>query len=168
MVDFISHALIGWIISIFAKLNKKDTYVVVLFSFLPDIIHSVLYFYVGFISGRPFFIPHASDWVGLRDTSIAAVLFNDIPHSLFFLLLVIVPIVLYFKLTKIAIVGYLSHILFDIVSHTGEWASKPFYPFSLTISGLADVWVWPIFSLSLLWIYIILCSILYYSLIESF
>lgn len=168
MVDFISHALIGGIISIFAKLNKKETWIVVFFSFLPDIIHSILYFYVGFLSGRPFFIPQTGDWVGFRESSPIAVLLNDVPHSIFFLLLVIVPLVLYFKLPKMAIAGYFSHIVFDLVSHTGEWSLRPFYPFSLAVSGFSDVWTWPVFSLSILWIYIMLSTILYYSLVESF
>lgn len=39
------------------------------------------------------------------------------------------------------LVGHISHILWDIPSHTGEWAHRPLYPFSdFRIEGFANWW----------------------------
>ncbi len=38
-------------------------------------------------------------------------------------------------------IGYLSHVMWDIPTHVGKWANRPFYPFSnCTIEGYQDWW----------------------------
>jgi len=63
-------------------------------------------------------------------------------HSLFFLALLFgISFVLDNLIFKAFSVGYLSHIMWDIPTHTKEWASKPLYPFySLTIEGVDNWW----------------------------
>ena len=63
-------------------------------------------------------------------------------HSLFFLAILFgVSWALNNLILMAFSIGYLSHIVWDIPTHTKEWASKPLYPFhSLTIEGIDNWW----------------------------
>ena len=127
---------------------------------LPDIFTIPAYAYVGFISDRLFFVPNPSDWLGFRNLHPIWSLFWELPHSLIFLLVVIIPLVIFFRLPKMAIAAYFSHIFVDIFTHSGEWKVKPFYPLSYTISGFTNTWAYSLQQLILVWIALLLIIIL--------
>lgn len=150
-MDIISHILIGKIIS--AYKDKKAQFWAVFFSFLPDLTQIPFFLYLGYINARPFFYPQLIDWQGARALHPFLNSVYEIPHSLFFCFLVILPVVLFLKLPKIALFAYFLHILIDIPTHkSGEWAMKPFYPFSFAFNGFTDAWAWPIWTMTILWI----------------
>ncbi|MEK7562386.1 MAG: hypothetical protein AAB509_01760 [Patescibacteria group bacterium] len=159
-MDIVSHILIGRIIS--AGKEKKHQFWAMFFSFLPDLFQLPAYVYLGYINNRAFFIPQNIDWNHTRDAYPFLHAFTwEIPHSIFFLLLFILPLVLFFKLPKIAFFAYFLHILIDIPAHTGEWAMKPFYPLNFQISGLTNAWAWPFYAMFILWIIFLLIIFLY-------
>ncbi|MBK9209376.1 MAG: hypothetical protein IPL71_14160 [Anaerolineales bacterium] len=99
-MDIISHAIVGRMLISKKSNTFKDLIFVPFFGALPDIFQIPLYVYIGYINSRPFFYPLTSDWNGFRDLNPLWVLWWDIPHSLFFLLLVVTPIVLLLKLNN--------------------------------------------------------------------
>lgn len=149
-MDVVSHALVGRMF-ISKREKKNDIWLVSLAGALPDFFQIPLYIFVGYIHNRPYYFPMNSDWVGVRAEYPTWYMLWDIPHSLLFLLFVITPLVLYFKLNKLIILAYFSHIFLDIFTHTGEWALKPFFPFQLEISGFTDMWAWNYWSYLLVW-----------------
>ena len=149
-MDIVSHALVGRMF-ISSREKKRDIAFVALAGALPDFFQIPLYIFVGHLHHRPYNFPLNSDWVGVRSAYPSWYLFWDIPHSLFFLLFVIIPIVYYFKLNKLAIFAYFSHIFLDIFTHTGEWSLKPFFPLNFAINGFTDAWAWNYWSYLLVW-----------------
>lgn len=153
-MDIISHILIGKIIS-FNK-NLKTQIWAMFFSFLPDLFQLPAYIYLGYINNRMFFIPKNIDWNHTRNLyPFLHAITWEIPHSIFFAVIIILPIILFFKLPKIALFAYIFHLIIDIPTHSGEWAMKPFYPSNYTFNGFTDVWAWPIWAMALLWIVLI-------------
>lgn len=145
-MDVFSHALVG---NIFKEASRVDSFraklIIVLFAFVPDLPGLfIVYPLLGHEHGRPFWFPYNSDWVGAHAAHPLWAAIWEVPHSLFFLAFVIAPLVLWFKWPKIAIVSYLSHILLDLPTHTGEWAERPFYPINITVTGFTDAWAWPL------------------------
>lgn len=160
-MDIISHILIGKIISFFARKTKRASLWAMSFSFLPDLFQLPAYVYLGYINNRMFLIPKNIDWEHTRDLYPLLHAFTwEIPHSIFFLLLVVFPVVLYFKLPKITFLAYLLHLVIDIPTHAGEWAVKPFYPINYSISGFTNAWAWPVWLLVLSWIVLLTIIIL--------
>ena len=151
-MDIISHSLIGKILSIPYKNSRKRFIGIIFFSVLADIISIPLYFYVGQIKNRFLWLPQNNDWIGLRELHPYWSLFYDIPHSFFFLLLIIIPLAIFFRIPKITIIAYLLHLLTDLFTHTGEWALKPFYPLNYKFEGLTDAWAWPLSSMIISWL----------------
>jgi len=149
-VDVVSHALVGRML-ISRREKKWDIVLVTLASALPDFFQIPLYILVGHLYNRPYNIPLNSDWVGIRSNYPTWYLLWDIPHSLFFLILVVVPIVYYFKLNKLIILAYFSHIFLDVFTHTGEWSLKPFFPINFQISGFTDAWAWAYWKFIVVW-----------------
>jgi len=149
-MDILSHILIGRIIS-FNQIKKAQIFAMV-FSFLPDLGQIPFYLVLGYENARPFLFPYNSDWIGARATHPILTAMWDIPHSLFFLLLIILPVIIFFKIPKIAFFAYGLHLLIDIPTHTGEWAIKPLYPLNFTMPGITDAWAWPVFAMLLTWI----------------
>ncbi|MDD2731695.1 MAG: hypothetical protein PHI53_00675 [Candidatus Pacebacteria bacterium] len=158
-MDIITHALIGRAISLSKKETRRSIYFAVFFSLLADLISLPLYLYIGFINNRLFWIPLNSDWDGFRDLHPFLSALYDIPHSVFFLLIVILPLVLFFKLPKISFWAYGAHLFLDLFSHYGEWALKPFYPLGYKFEGFTNGWSWSIQSMAILWISIIIIII---------
>jgi hypothetical protein len=65
----------------------------------------------------------------------------------------VIPLVWYFELPKLCILSYLSHILLDIPTHTGEWSTKIFLPsYYYYIEGWTDAWAWSFSSFVMCWI----------------
>jgi hypothetical protein len=153
-MDIVSHALVGNIFKEFARSpSAKDKLIIILFAFLPDIpVMFLMYPLLGHANGRPFWIPYNSDWAGARSAHPIWSMSWEIPHSLLFLLLVITPLVFWFRLPKLAIASYLSHILLDLPTHTGVWGVKPFYPLHCMVNGFTDAWAWPFSYMAISWV----------------
>jgi len=154
-MDFISHILIGRALAVSPKNSKRDIIWITLFAFLADIPQIPLHFWLGYMKNRPFWFPYTIDWMGFRALHPYLSMFWEIPHSTLFLILIILPIVLVFKLPKMALIAYFSHIFIDVFTHTGEWSMKPFYPINYTIGGFTDAWAWSIYGLIVSWIVLI-------------
>jgi len=160
-MDIVSHIIIGKIISFFDKKNKRAGLWAMFFSFLPDSFQVFAYIYLGYINNRAFFIPKNIDWNHTRSTYPVLHAFTwEIPHSIFFLSLIILPIIIFFKLPKIAFFAYLLHIIIDIPTHAGEWAIKPFYPINYAINGTTNAWAWPIPMFFYSWVILLFISTL--------
>jgi hypothetical protein len=159
-MDIISHALIGNIISFTKKYTLKNRAWIIFFSFATDLTQIPFFIYLGYINSRPFFYPLPSDWNGARTIYPFLTAIYEIPHSLFFVFLIILPIILFFKLPKLAFFAYFFHILIDLPTHTGgEWAMKPFYPFNYNFNGLTDAWTWPFSLMAISWIFLLSIAI---------
>jgi len=167
-MDFISHILIGRALATPYKKNKKNFYSVIFFSALPDLGAFLQYFYLGYINSRSFFIPLNSDWDGFRQMHPLFSSLWDIPHSIFFAFLIILPLVLFFKLSKMAFIAYMFHIFIDLFTHLGEWAVKPFYPIQYAFQGFTNAWAWPFLYMALLWVVIIVAIIFAQILIQKY
>ena len=157
-MDIVSHALIGRAL-VTQKDTKPDILWVSLFGALPDFFQFPLYIVVGYLHNRPFFFPMTSDWNGFRSAHPVWSLLWEIPHSYLFLLLVVTPLILYFKLNKLAILSYGLHIFVDLFTHTGEWAVKPLFPLSYTFPGFTDAWAWNYLYYPVVWLVLILIII---------
>jgi hypothetical protein len=155
-MDFVSHAIIGGIAGSASKQQKRDIIFGSLFSVLPDIAQIPLFFYIGFLRNRFLWMPLDADWAGLRALHPGWVAFWDIPHSIFFVLLVLAPLSLKFKWPKIALYGYMMHIVVDMFTHAGEWTVKPLYPFNLSFQGFTSAWAWPWSGFIGSWIFLLL------------
>lgn len=154
-MDVISHALIGRAISLPEK-SKKQVFWIIFFSLLPDFFLIPFYIFLGYVNKRPFLIPYNSDWDGIRNLYPFLNSLQEIGHSFLFAFLIILPIILYFKLSKTAFYAYLIHIAIDLPTHTGEWAVKPFYPFNYSFYGFTDAWSWPIIYMAISWLILII------------
>jgi membrane-bound metal-dependent hydrolase YbcI (DUF457 family) len=153
-MDIISHVLIGKIIS-FNK-NRLAQIWTMIFSYLPDLTQIPFYIMLGYENARPFLFPYNSDWVDASKNHVILNIMWEASHSLFFALLIVLPIILFFKLPKIAFLGYILHIIIDIPTHKGEWLIKPFYPLNYSINGFTNSWAWPIWIMALSWMVLIL------------
>jgi membrane-bound metal-dependent hydrolase YbcI (DUF457 family) len=162
-MDIISHALIGRVISTTVSRNSRKPKIAwfIFFSILADIPFIPYYLILGYENRRQFFIPLNSDWIGASISHPFLDLFlREIFHSFVFTFLVIFPLVWLFKLPKGVFLVYLIHLLIDIPTHSGEWAIKPFYPFSnYSINGFTDAWSWPIKYMITSWIIILMIII---------
>lgn len=150
-MDIVSHALIGKIISIPQK-SKRATFWTIFFSLLPDVSLTPFYVFLGIINKRPFLIAYNSDWQGARNLYPVLDFIQSMGHSFLFALIIILPIIIIFKLPKIAFWAYIIHLLLDLPTHTEEWGVKPFYPFNYTVYGFTDAWSWPLYIMAISWI----------------
>jgi hypothetical protein len=144
-MDIISHALVGNVLKEASGAHSlRNKLIIVSFAFVADIPGLlVVYPLLGHEKGRAYWIPHDSDWVGVHAAHPYWAAIWEIPHSFFFLGLIVVPLVLWLRWPRIAIASYISHILLDLPTHTGEWVERPFYPFGMTVKGFTDAWAWP-------------------------
>jgi hypothetical protein len=149
-MDVISHVLIGRIISF--NRNLKTQIWSIFFAFLPDLGQIPFYLVLGWENARPFLFPYNSDWAGASTSHPVLTFFYFLQHSFLFAFLIILPLVLVFRLPKIAFVSYFLHLIIDIFAHTGEWAIRPFYPINYAVSGFADAWAWPWWGIAISWI----------------
>lgn len=159
-MDFVSHALIGRAIAEFNTAKKKDVIFISSFAVLPDITQLLLYPYLGYIKNRPFFLPNNEDWNGFSLEHPFLTSLYLIPHSILFLGIVIIPMIYFFKLHKLCILSYFSHIFIDIFSHTGEWSTQFLYPIKTNTSGFTDGWALPLKYLVISWIILIFVIVL--------
>lgn len=155
-MDIISHTLIGRALAASPKNSKRDIFIICFFAYLPDLPQLVTYIYLGLENSRRYLFPLTSDWNGLRAASPIWSALWEVPHGLIFLLVIILPIVLYFKITKMAFWAYAVHLIIDWFTHSGEWAVNILYPFaSYKIEGFTDAWAWSIEKMLLSWILIL-------------
>ena len=160
-MDIISHGLIGCAIGQFeSKAKLKKVGAVGLTAMLPDFFQVPYYLILGYLHNRPYYLPLNEDWAGFRGQLPMLDLVWDIPHSLIFVIVVIIPLVKKFQLGKIFIYSYLSHIIADIPTRTGEWNVRYFFPFKFTINGITDAWTWNITYLSVSWIVLIALNLI--------
>jgi len=159
-MDVISHILIGKIISFSDRKNKSAGFFAMLFSFLPDLSQIPFYIYLGLENARPFLFPKNGDWNNARAIHPFLTALWEAPHSFFFAFLIILPVIIFFKIPKIAFFAYLLHLIIDIPTHAGEWAVKPFYPFNFVINGFTNAWSWPALSFFSSWLILSLIIIL--------
>ncbi|MGA2434793.1 MAG: hypothetical protein ABSG25_05850 [Bryobacteraceae bacterium] len=155
-MDFVSHGLIGGFVATFQRPgHSHSSWWITAFAVLPDLPVLVVYLLLGRSLNRPLWLPRETDWVGMRTAHPIWSAMWEIPHSFFFVLLVVVPVVYLLHLPKLSIVAYLSHLFLDLFTHTGEWAVKPFYPLSWQFDGFTDAWKWPLPSMIVSWLVII-------------
>ena len=157
-MDIITHALVGRVVGrVFDKTpSPQSLNLAALGGVAPDLLQIPLYLYLGHINDRPFNYPDSADWVGARAEHPLWMLWWLIPHSLFFVLLIIYPLIRRFPIPRTFMYAYISHIILDIPSHTGEWATAPLYPIPLSLDGVADVWDWYPLYYIIFWIPLIL------------
>jgi len=167
-MDFISHGLVGITIGLLDnKKTKKKILATSFFSVLPDIFQIPYYLGLGYIKDRPFNWPKLEDWTNFRGVHPFLDAFWDIPHSFLFLVIIIIPLVKYFKKSNFYIYAYLSHILLDIPTHTGEWGVKVFYPLNIKLNGFTDAWAWDYDYFFISWASLIVLNIALYKFIHN-
>lgn len=150
-MDIVSHAIIGRAV-VTPKSTRKEASIIVFFAILPDIFQIPTYIFLGYVNNRFLFFPHNDDWIGFRDAYPHWSQLWEIPHSLFFLIAIIWPVMVWLKLPKVVMLAYFLHIFVDIFTHTGEWAVKPFYPLNFTIEGFTDAWAWHFYFYPISWV----------------
>ena len=143
-MDVVSHALVGVLVAMAAGVRLwRHRAAMGLVAAAPDAPVAIVYLLLGRAHDRPFWIPLHSDWEGVRAAHPVWSALWEAPHSLLFLALVVVPLVLHFRLPRVAIAAYASHLLLDLPTHTGEWAVAPLYPLPWRVEGWTDAWAWP-------------------------
>lgn len=152
-MDIISHLLVGRALAELGNYSPAQITAITLFAVLPDAPQVPLYLYVGYKHKRFLDIPKNSDWLRehFRNRHPFWSALWEVPHSIFFLILVVTPLVIYFKLPAMAAAAYGSHLFADMFSHKGEWALKPFYPFKNKIHGITNGWAWNLPSMVVSW-----------------
>ena len=151
-MDVVSHALVGKLFQVGSRTaGATQKLMVIGFAAVPDLPVFLVYLLLGHEKGRAFWIPHNADWIGVRSAHPVWSALWEIPHSLFFVALVMVPLVLCRRWPKIAIASYLSHIVLDLFTHTGEWGVKPLYPLPYMFEGFTDAWSWPLRTMAVSW-----------------
>ena len=151
-MDIISHGLIGKIIST-PENDKRNIFWIIFFSVLPDFFLVPLYFVLGYENNRFLLFPKNADWIGASASHAFLYSFYDLSHSFIIAFIIVLPIILLFKLPKLAFIAYLFHILVDLPTHTGEWAIKIFYPLNnYSVKGFTDAWEWPIKYMAVAWL----------------
>ncbi len=141
-MDILSHGLMGAAAGELG--HKRRVLWPFLFGALPDVFQALaLYPFVGYVHGRAWLIPEHADWSGFRGAYPLASAIWEAPHSLFFLLLCIVPLVLKLRLPRSCIAAYGLHLLVDVFTHSGEWSAAPFWPLSWKLEGYWDPWKAP-------------------------
>jgi membrane-bound metal-dependent hydrolase YbcI (DUF457 family) len=152
-MDVVSHLLIGRALAEFGNYSPSQVAVITAFGALPDLPQAPLYLYVGYKHKRFLDIPKNSDWLRehFRNKHPFWSGLWEVPHSLWFLLFVVVPLVCYAGLPLMAAAAYASHLVVDIFTHKGEWAVKPFYPLKFKAHGLTNGWAWHIPAMLISW-----------------
>jgi membrane-bound metal-dependent hydrolase YbcI (DUF457 family) len=142
-MDIITHALIGEIIFLLSGGTPTTNFLIILFSVIADIVHIPFYLILGKKNNRKFYIAKKEDWEEIdKKYKFFTILYN-ITHSIFFAIFIILPVILFFKLSIWIFFAYLLHIIVDIFTHKGESAIKFFWPFKFKIEGFSDAWTWP-------------------------
>ncbi|MEM7243862.1 MAG: metal-dependent hydrolase [Acidobacteriota bacterium] len=145
-MDCASHAFIGAGVGELGRRHWSRRQVVgwcAFFGILPDVLSNwFLYPYLGWLKGRDWLIPRNEDWIGFRESNPWLSATWEATHSLVFVAVVILPVVRYFRLPRACSLAYLSHVLADIVTHSGEWSATPLWPLPWRVEGWADAWRW--------------------------
>ena len=120
-------------------------------SIAPDLFFVPLGAMLGRESRRAFWIPRTIDWNGCRARHpLATVLSWDLPYSLLGTSLAMAALSAWHGAALAAAYGL--HIAVDYATHRGEWAVRPFAPFSTrSVQGFASAWEWPLSSMARAW-----------------
>ena len=143
-MDVLFHGLVGAIIGECAPKSIKNRRTKgALAAMSPDLANIPLYLYLGMKTDSFMWIPSADAfyenvWI-LEHWS--WMLWN-ISHSFLFLGLILAPIIYRSRHSNLISVGYLSHLLLDIPSHSGVWSVKPMWPIGGYSPGWFDAWAW--------------------------
>lgn len=140
-MDIVSHGLVGALCR-YAGKRQGSLAGAALFGIMPDIPVLFVYALLGRENGRRFWIPQNSDWDGVREAHPIWTAMWDIPTSLTFFAFIVIPVLLYLRLPWVYGLAYLSHVVLDVLTHTGEWAVRVFYPVPLAVEGFTDAWSW--------------------------
>lgn len=149
-MDIFSHALIGRILATHS--SQKNKIAAAIFAAAPDVLQFPLYVIVAYLGKRPFSLFCNENWDGFRADHPMLSWISEIPHSIWMLAIV------YFIAKELGlniflmIASYASHLLTDILTHTGEWSIKLFWPIQTTIEGYIDMWAWGFNHLAISWI----------------
>jgi hypothetical protein len=155
-MDLVSHGLMGSFAATFQRSGQSHpSWWITAFAVLPDLPVLAVYLLLGRSLDRPLWIPRETDWAGVRAAHPVWPAMWEIPHSFFFVLLVVVPVVYLLHLPRLSIAAYLSHLFLDLFTHTGEWAIKPFFPLSGRFDGFTDAWKWPLPYMIVSWLVVI-------------
>ena len=100
---------------------------------------------------RPLWIPRASDWRGARARyPTLTALSWDLPYS--FVGASCIVALLWGWVSAAVAIAYALHVAVDYPTHHGEWAVRPFYPFSKrAFSGSSSAWEWPLRKMAIAW-----------------
>lgn len=162
-MDFISHGLIGTTVGLLQKdYSKKSVLKTTFFGVLPDLFQIPYYFALGHLKNRPFNWPQVSDWDGFRGTHPWLDALWDVPHSLLFAFVLVLPLIKFFKQSNFLFYAYLVHLLIDIPTHTGEWGVRFLWPLNLKLSGLTDAWAWDYDFLVISWATLFILNVAIY------
>lgn len=150
-MDTLSHALYGGLISRSISKDKKTFILCFIFGALPDLMLATL----SPIKAIKIFITPGSSLPQYY------FFYYRILHSFFTAALIYLLISLFNKKYRFLIIPYCLHILIDIPTHSGRYATQFLYPFStLSIQGYSytrHLWLWIINFLVLvalsLWCY---------------
>lgn len=120
-------------------------------SIAPDLFFVPLGAMLGRERKRAFWIPRTVDWNGCRTRHpLATVLSWDLPYSLLGTSLAMAALSAWHGAALAAAYGL--HIAVDYATHCGEWAVRPFAPFSKrSVEGFASAWEWPLSSMARAW-----------------
>ncbi len=151
-MDVISHVLIGEIIFLLTGGTITTNFLIILFAVIADIVHIPYYLILGKKNNRKFCIAQKQDWEKMSEKYKFFTILYNTTHNIFFAILIILPIILFFKLSIWIFFAYLSHIIVDIFTHKGELEIENFWPFKFKIDGFSNAWIWPIEKMIDSWI----------------
>ena len=121
-MDNITHFLFGYIL--FG--GRVDIFLILLFANLPDIIATPFRIYYAIIKDKKRTFREVVSWVPNEDY----LKVYRPTHSLLFCSLAGFVLSLFTEQYLLLTACILSHIILDIFSHSGRWATRIFYPFS--------------------------------------
>lgn len=150
-MDVVSHGLFSALLAAPSHLSRRARAAVVVAGMAPDAATIPVYLLLGREQGRPLWIPTHEDWHGVREAHPVWSALWEIPHGVPFLLVVVLPLVAILRLPRLAFVAYAAHLGLDLLTHTGEWAVRPFYPWGPLVQGFTDAWRWPLWAMASSW-----------------
>ena len=144
-MDVFTHFIIGASIGEIAPKDIKNRHAIgASFAILPDITNVIfVHPYLGWLAGHTIPFAVSQDFINhpeiLQHWTYQTWLFS---HGFIFWSFFVLPFWNKHRAAPLAILGYLSHILMDLPSHTGIFGLQPFYPFPFIFNGWFDAWLW--------------------------
>ena len=156
-MDAVSHVIMGAIVASQSPggLTPTSFAVAAGLSLAPDVCFFPLAFKLGRERGRRLWIPRAEDWRGARERHRVWVALSwDLPYSLVAnVVLAVVTALIGGSRALFVLSPFLLHIAVDYATHDGEWANRPFFPFSRwQVPARASAWEWPLARQARAWL----------------